>query len=121
MERITFKNKRYIRRRLSVKRKIRANTERVRLCISKSNRNIYAQIIDDSKGHTVVSASTLESEFPEMKNRGNIEAARILGKVIAVRALQKGIKSIVFDRNGYLYHGKVKAFADSVRENGIEF
>lgn len=121
MDRVILKRKRYLRRRLSVKRRIRSNTTRSRLCISRSNKNIYCQIIDDINQHTLVSASTLEKEFPEMNNRGNIQAAKILGKIIALRALQKGIDNVVFDRNGYLYHGKVKAFADAVRENGLKF
>ena len=116
-----MKRKRYNRRRLRVKRDIRPKADVPRLCISKSNKNIYVQIIDDSKGHTLVSASTLEKEFPQIKNRKNIEAAKELGKYIAERGVEKGIKRIVFDRNGYLYHGRVKALADSARENGLEF
>ncbi len=121
MDRVKLKKKRYNRRRLSIKRKIKSSRDRLRLCISRSNRNFYCQIIDDSKGFTLVSASTLEKSFPEMKNKGDIEAAKTLGKIIAERANSLGIKKIVFDRNGYLYHGKVKSFADSARENGMEF
>ena len=121
MDRITIKKKRYKRRRLSIKRKIKASRDRLRLCISRSNKNFYCQIIDDLKGFTLVSASTLEKSFPEMKNKGNIEAAKALGKILAERAKIQGIKKVVFDRNGYLYHGKVKSFADSTRENGLEF
>lgn len=121
MDKIKLKEKRYTRRRLGIKRKIRANHNRLRLCISKSNKGFYVQIIDDSKSHTVVALSTLSSEFPAMKNRGNIEAAKTLGKIFAEKALGKNIKSVVFDRNGYLYHGTVKAFADAAREHGLEF
>mgnify|MGYP006282870297 CR=1 FL=1 len=121
MDKLALKKKRYLRRRYSVKKKIGRNSEKMRLCISRSNKNFFGQIIDDSKGHTVVSASTLEKSFPEMKNKGNREAAKSLGKIIAERANEKGIKSVVFDRNGYLYHGKIKAFADAARENGLEF
>ncbi|MBN2401740.1 MAG: 50S ribosomal protein L18 [Spirochaetes bacterium] len=121
MNRITLKKKRYNRRRLSIKRKIKSGSDRLRLCISRSNKGFYCQIIDDTKGFTVISASTLEKIFPENKNKGNIEAAKILGKIIAERAVSKGMKKVVFDRNGYLYHGKIKAFADSARENGLEF
>ncbi len=121
MDKISLKKKRHERRRLSVKRKIRAAGDRLRLCISRSNKGFYAQIIDDKKGQTVIGASTLNKEFPEMKNRGNKEAAKTLGKILAEKALQKSIKKVVFDRNGYLYHGKVKAFADAAREHGLEF
>ncbi|MDY6968376.1 MAG: 50S ribosomal protein L18 [Spirochaetota bacterium] len=121
MDNLKLKKKRYLRRRQSIKRKIIANRDRFRFCISKSNKYLYAQIIDDSKGHTLVSASTLEKEFSDLKNKGGIEAAKILGKNIAQRALSKSIKSVVFDRNGFLYHGKVKAIAESARENGLEF
>jgi large subunit ribosomal protein L18 len=120
MKRIALKKKRFNRRRLSIKRKIRTGNK-LRLCISRSNKNYYCQIIDDIKGMTLVSASTLEKEFPVMKNKGNIEAAKALGKIIAERAIKSGIRKVVFDRNGYLYHGKVKSFADSTREFGLEF
>lgn len=120
MERIALKQKRYLRRRNGIKRKV-VNAGNLRLCVSRSNKNFYCQIIDDTKGNTLVSASTLEKTYPEMKNKGNIEAAKVLGKIIAEKASQKGIKSVVFDRNGYLYHGKVKAFAEAARENGLEF
>jgi large subunit ribosomal protein L18 len=121
MDKIKLKEKRYIRRRLGIKRKVRANRSRLRLCISRSNKGFYAQIIDDSKSHTVVALSTLSSEFPAMKNKGNIEAAKALGKLLAEKALNSNIKSVVFDRNGFLYHGKIKAFADAAREHGLEF
>jgi large subunit ribosomal protein L18 len=121
MDRISLKKKRFNRRRLSIKRKIKSNAERPRLCVSRSNKNFYCQIIDDSKGMTIVSASTMEKTFLEMKNKGNKEAAKALGKVIAEKAKSKGIVKVVFDRNGYLYHGKIKLLADSARENGLEF
>jgi large subunit ribosomal protein L18 len=121
MNKTALKKKRFERRRLSIKRKIKQNTEKLRLCVSRSNKSISCQIIDDSKGFTLVAATSLEKDFPVTKNRGNLEAAKALGKVIAERASQKGIKQVVFDRNGYLYHGKIKVFADSSRENGLEF
>ncbi len=120
MNKVELKKKRLVRRKLRIKRKIRANTEKMRLCLTKTNKHLYAQIIDDSKSHTVVSASTTEKDF-SLKNKTNIEAAKMLGKTLAEKALQKGIKGVVFDRNGALYHGKVKAFADASRENGLEF
>jgi len=121
MDKIRLKQKRYTRRRLSVKRKIRAVTGRMRVCISRSNKGFYAQIIDDVAGHTILALSTLSKEFPQMKNRGNKEAATALGKLLAGKAKEMGVGKVVFDRNGYLYHGKVKAFADALRENGPEF
>ena len=121
MDKIALKKKRLQRRRYSVKRKIKGKTDRLRLCISRSNRHFYAQIIDDSKGHTLVSASTVEKEFQGSATKGNKESAKEVGKLIAERAVKKDIKSVVFDRNGFLYHGKVKEFADAARENGLEF
>jgi large subunit ribosomal protein L18 len=121
MNRLKLKKKRYNRRKLRIKKKIKSSSDRPRLCISRSNKNLYVQIIDDFKGNTIISASTLEKDFPKMKNKGNIEAAKAMGKVLAERAVQKGVKKVVFDRNGYLYHGKVRAFADAAKENGLEF
>ncbi len=121
MDKLSLKKKRFNRRRLRVKKKIRTSSDIFRLCISRSNKNFYAQIIDDTRGHTLVALSSLSQEFPDLKNNGNIEAAKVLGKLIAEKAVTKGIKKVVFDRNGYLYHGKIKAFADAARENGLEF
>jgi large subunit ribosomal protein L18 len=121
MDRNTLKKKRYLRRRLGIKRKLRAKTGKLRMCVFRSNKNISVQIIDDVKGHTLVAASTMDKDFPQMKSKGNKEAAKALGKIISERALQKGIKQVVFDRNGYLYHGKVKEFAGAARESGLEF
>jgi large subunit ribosomal protein L18 len=121
MDKLALKKKRFTRRRIRVKNKVRRNNEVLRLCISRSNKNFYAQIIDDSKGHTLVALSSLSQGFPDVKSTGNIEAAKALGKLIAEKAAASGIKKVVFDRNGYLYHGKIKAFADAARENGLEF
>ena len=122
MDKITLKKKRLVRRKLKIKNKLnQRNKEILRLCISKSNKSFYAQIIDDVKGQTVLAMSTLSKEFGALKNGGNIEAAKALGKAIAEKAAEKGIKNVVFDRNGNLYHGKIKAFADAARENGLEF
>lgn len=120
MNKIAMKKAREFRRKMRVKRKLKTGPDKPRLCITKSNKNIFVQIIDDSRSHTLVAASTLEKDFP-MRSRKNKESAKALGKVIAERALQKGIKKIVFDRNGNIYHGRVKAFADSARESGLEF
>ena len=94
--------------------------ERPRLNVFRANANITAQIIDDEKGITLVSASSLEKEL-KIKNGGNIEAAKIIGAEIAKRANKANIKEVVFDRGGYLYHGRVKALAEAARENGLEF
>ena len=120
MNKIAMKKAREFRRKMRVKRKLKTGPDNPRLCITKSNKNIIVQIIDDSRSHTLVAASTLEKDFP-LRNKKNKESAKALGKVIAERALQKGIKKIVFDRNGNIYHGRVKVFADSAREGGLEF
>ena len=94
--------------------------ERPRLNVFRSNANITAQIIDDEKGVTLVSASTLEKDL-KIKNGGNVEAAKLIGEEIAKRAKKAKITKVVFDRGGYLYHGRVKALAEAARENGLEF
>ena len=96
--------------------------QRPRLCVFRSNNHMYAQIIDDSVGHTLVSASTLQKEVKaELEKTNDVAAAAYLGKVIAERALEKGIKEVVFDRGGFIYQGKVKALAEAAREAGLEF
>lgn len=102
-----------------VRSKIVGTTEVPRLCVYRSNTNIYAQIIDDEKGITLVSASSLDKEL-KLKN-ANIEAATKVGESVAKKAVKAGIKKVVFDRGGYLYHGRVKALAEACRENGLEF
>ena len=108
-----------IKRHNRVRGKISGTAERPRLCVFRSENNIYAQIIDDVAGHTLVSASSVEKAFEG--NGGNIEAAKKIGAVIAERALQKGIEEVVFDRGGYIYHGRVKALAEGAREGGLKF
>ena len=96
--------------------------ERPRLAVFRSNNHMYAQIIDDSVGNTLVSASTLQKEVKaELEKTNDVKAAAYLGKVIAERALEKGIKEVVFDRGGFIYQGKVKALAEAAREAGLEF
>lgn len=96
--------------------------QRPRLAVFRSNNHMYAQIIDDSVGHTLVSASTLQKEVKaELEKTNDVAAAAYLGKVIAERALEKGIKEVVFDRGGFIYQGKVKALAEAAREAGLEF
>ena len=101
---------------------ISGTAERPRLAVFRSNKHMYAQIIDDKKGVTLVSASTLQADVKEgLEYTDNIEAAARVGKVIGERALQAGIKEVVFDRGGFVYHGKVQALADAAREAGLTF
>ena len=111
------------RRRATVRRKVKiAASGRVRLSVFRSSKQIYAQLIDDVKGVTVASASSVEKTMREGRKTGaNIDAAKAVGKLIAERAKEKGIKDVVFDRGGYLYHGRVKALADAAREGGLNF
>ncbi len=122
MDKLNLKKKRFQRRRLKIKKSLlTCKDDRKRLCISKSNKSMYVQIIDDSKGHTLVALSTLSKDFAEYKNKCNVKAAGALGKLFAEKAKAAGITRIKFDRNGFLFHGRIKAFADAVRKNGIEF
>ena len=107
-----------IKRHSRVRSKISGTAERPRLSVFRSESNIYAQIIDDAAGVTLASASTVEKAFEG--NGSNCEAAKKIGAVIAERALQKGIEEVVFDRGGYIYHGRVKALAEGAREGGLE-
>jgi large subunit ribosomal protein L18 len=111
------------RRTASVRRNTRvAANGRARLSVFRSSKHIYAQLIDDAKGETLAAASSLDASFREGKAKGtDINAAKAVGKLLAERALQKGIKDVVFDRGGYRYHGRVKALADSAREGGLNF
>jgi large subunit ribosomal protein L18 len=105
-----------------IREKISGRPDRPRLCIFRSLKYIYAQIVDDSQGKTLVAASTAEKDVRgQLKQGGNIQASKLVGKAIAERAKAKGIKTVVFDRGGYLYHGRVKAVAEAARESGLEF
>lgn len=105
-----------------VRKKVFGTPERPRLSVYKSLRYIYAQIIDDTVGHTLVAASSLEPIIKEeLKNGSNVEAAKKVGELIAKRALEKGIDKVVFDRGGYIYHGKIKELADAARAAGLQF
>ncbi|MFD1708096.1 50S ribosomal protein L18 [Siminovitchia sediminis] len=114
------KNKVRKKRHARVRTKVSGTGARPRLSIYRSNKNIYAQLVDDEKGITLASASTLDKEL-NIESAGNVEAAQKVGELIAKRAAEQNIKSVVFDRGGYLYHGRVKALADAARENGLEF
>ena len=111
------------RRRATVRRKVKlAARGRARLTVFRSSKHIYAQLIDDNKGTTLVAASSLEKTMREGGVKGtNKDAAKAVGKLIAERAKEKGIKDVVFDRGGYLYHGRIKALADAAREGGLNF
>jgi large subunit ribosomal protein L18 len=111
---IRFKRKKRIRAR------VEGTLERPRLSVFRSNKHIYVQLVDDVKGHTLVAASSLEEELKD-KVGGTTEGAKTLGNMVAKRALAKNISKIVFDRSGYLYHGRIKALADAAREGGLKF
>ena len=108
------------KRHARVRSKITGTAERPRLNVFRSNKYIYAQLIDDTNGVTLASASSMEKDFGS-EATGNVEAAAKVGELIAARATEKGLKSVVFDRGGYLYHGRVKALAEAARENGLQF
>jgi len=110
------------RRHRRLRKKVSGSVKRPRLCIYKSLNHIYAQIIDDTKGHTIITASTLDKELRnEEGHKGNAAMARRVGLLVASRAVPMGVKKIVFDRGGYKYHGRMKALADGAREGGLEF
>ncbi|MBC7225637.1 MAG: 50S ribosomal protein L18 [Thermoflexales bacterium] len=111
-----------LRRRKHVRKKVFGTPERPRLNVFRSLRHIYAQVIDDTVGHTLVSASTLDPEVREqIAGLKKTEQARVVGKVLAARALARGVTKVAFDRAGYKYHGRVKALADAAREGGLDF
>ena len=112
------KNQIRLRIHKRIRHRLHGSEERPRLVVFRSVKHIYAQVIDDTKGHTVVSASSNEKNGA---NGGNVSGAKTIGKLIAERAKDKGIQAVVFDRGGYLYHGRVKALADAAREAGLRF
>ena len=110
------------KKHLKIRNRFSGTPERPRLSVFRSNSHMYAQIIDDTVGNTIVAASTLDKDVKgQLKFTDNIEAATLLGKVIAQKALDKGIKTVVFDRGGFIYHDKVQALAEAAREAGLEF
>ena len=116
------KNTARLRKHTRVRKKVSGTTARPRLCVFRSLSNVYAQIIDDNNGVTLVAASTLDGELRgKVKFGGNIEASAAVGKLLAEKAIAKDIKQVVFDRGGYIYHGRVKALAEAAREGGLEF
>jgi large subunit ribosomal protein L18 len=111
------------RRKKRVRKKVRGSSERPRLCVFRSSRHIYAQLIDDIAGRTLAHASTLSKDISSKlgSNTGNRQAAAAVGTTMAELAIKAGIKTVVFDRNGFLYHGRVEALAEAAREHGLEF
>ena len=111
-----------IKKHNRMRNRFAGTADRPRLSVFRSNNHMYAQVIDDTAGHTLVSASTLEKDVKDkIEKTNNVEAAAYLGTVIAKRALDKGIKTVVFDRGGFIYQGKVAALAEAAREAGLEF
>ncbi|NJD57558.1 MAG: 50S ribosomal protein L18 [Nitrospirae bacterium] len=109
------------RRHERIRKTVSGNAARPRLSVYRSLSHIHAQLIDDSKGVTIVAASSLDKSFKDAKQKGNIAMAKEVGGLIAKKAVEKGVKQVVFDRSGYLYHGRIKALADAAREAGLEF
>ena len=111
-----------VKKHMRIRNRFSGTPERPRLAVFRSNNHMYAQIIDDTAHHTLVSASTLQKDVKaNLEKTNNVEAAAYLGKVIAERALEKGIKDVVFDRGGFVYHGKIQVLADAAREAGLQF
>lgn len=116
------KNKARLKRHLRVRKKIEGTTARPRLNVFRSSKHIYAQLIDDVKGVTIAAASTMDKELrDQVTNGGSVESARKVGELVAKRAKEAGVEVVVFDRGGYLYHGRVQALADAAREAGLQF
>ncbi|HJX29513.1 MAG TPA: 50S ribosomal protein L18 [Thermoanaerobaculia bacterium] len=121
---IKKKRERRERAHLRIRTRVRGTSERPRLSVYKSLKYIYAQLIDDDRGHTIAAASSADPDVRQQldgKAASNKQAAKLVGETIAVRAREKGIEKVVFDRGGYVYHGNVKALADSAREKGLQF
>ncbi len=122
MKKMISKNETRILRKQRFKSKVRGTETKPRLVVFKSLKNIYVQLIDDEKHNTIFSLSTLNKEyFGKLKSKKNKDAAKKIGEIIAEKSLEKGIKNVVFDRNGYKYHGKIKIFADTARSKGLIF
>jgi len=119
LQKMLEKDRKRLRRKVHIRKRLSGTTERPRMTVTKSNRNLSVQVIDDTKGHTLVSASTLEAELKNIK--ATVKGAGELGEIIGKRLLDNNIKTIVFDRNGYLYHGIVKALAEGTRKTGVIF
>jgi large subunit ribosomal protein L18 len=118
------KNERVVRRRKSIRKKIQGSKDKPRMCLKKSLKNLFVQVVDDFDGKTICGIGTLsksvKDKFKGGVNKG-VECATVLGEEVAKMAIEKGVKKVVFDRSGYKYHGVIKAFADSARKHGLEF
>jgi large subunit ribosomal protein L18 len=110
-----------IKRHMRIRRRLNGSAERPRLCVYRSNKHIYVQIVDDAQHKTLVSASTLDTDLKDLKKTWDRESAKSVGELIAKRAKAKGIQAVVFDRGGYIYHGRVAAVAEAAREAGLDF
>lgn len=111
-----------VKRHYRLRNKISGTAQKPRLAVFRSNQHIYAQIIDDTIGNTIASASTMEKAISEkVQSTSNVDAAKVVGEAVAKKALEKGINTVVFDRGGYVYHGKVQALAEAAREAGLQF
>ena len=111
-----------LKRQKRIRKRITGTTERPRLCVFRSSAHIYAQVIDDVTGSTLACASTLDKDFKENNEKSAIkDAATAIGRLVGARALERGISNVVFDRNGFLYHGRIKALSDGAREAGLNF
>jgi len=119
LQKMLEKDRKRLRRKIHIRKRISGTAERPRMTVTKSNRNLSVQIVDDIKGHTLISASSLEKDLKNIKV--TVAGAAQLGEVVGKRLLERNIKTVVFDRNGYLYHGIVKALADGTRKAGINF
>jgi large subunit ribosomal protein L18 len=112
----------HMRRKSRVRRKVSGSSERPRLSVFRSDKHIYGQIVLDTEGRTLAAVSTLSKELEaELKEKSKVDQAKAVGKALAKKAIEKGIDKVVFDRNGFLYHGRVKALADAAREGGLKF
>ncbi len=111
-----------LKRKKRIRKKLTGTNERLRLCVFKSAKHIYAQLIDDTKGHTLVSASSTEKAIKGQTDvKKKLSVANLVGKTIGIRAIEKGYKKVVFDRSGFLYHGRIKAVSEGAREAGLDF
>jgi large subunit ribosomal protein L18 len=111
-----------LKRKKRIRRKVEGSEERPRLTVFRSDKHIYAQIVNDQTGTTLVSASTLSPEYKEMeREKGKVNAAKRVGELVARKAIEKGIARVVFDRNGFIYHGRIQALAEAARQKGLDF
>jgi len=117
---LTTRERRY-RIKKRIRKKVSGSKDRPRMSVFRSNKQIYVQLIDDNTGETLISASSREKEVADKQEASKSDQAKLVGKLIAEKALKQGINRVIFDRNGYLYHGRIKSLADAARENGLKF